>query len=247
MAEGGLEVLAVHPFHFDDVAAVLSRLSQRAANSGDFQAADDVELVVKLRDVGRRRKLVVEHLDRSDRAGSVFLPAEDLGFLALVDKTVTHLVHAPFWTSTSRDFLQYEFASRQILVPVEVICGSRRVKSRATTESSADAGTSAQIDAFDRSPGVTIPAPSKCTEPPKQTALVIAPLVFFEDRFRSRESPLKNRACRRACHRSASTRMRRGHEPLARKDRALHCVYDKLTRTLHRMTSADAEVRSGSN
>jgi hypothetical protein len=67
LTEGGLEVLAVHPFHFDDVAAVLSRLSQRAANSGNFQAADDVELVVKLRDVGRRRKLVVEHLDRSDR------------------------------------------------------------------------------------------------------------------------------------------------------------------------------------
>ena len=67
LTEGGLEILAVHPFHLDDVAAVLSRLSQRAANSGNFQAADDVELVVKLRDVGRRRKLVVEHLDRSDR------------------------------------------------------------------------------------------------------------------------------------------------------------------------------------
>ena len=36
--------------------------------------------------------------------------------------------------------------------------------------------------------------------------------------------------------------MRRGNEPLAPKDRVLHCAYDKLTRTLHRMTSADATV-----
>ena len=47
LTEGGLEVLAVHPFHFDDVAALLSRISQRAAKSGNFQAADDVELVGK--------------------------------------------------------------------------------------------------------------------------------------------------------------------------------------------------------
>ena len=68
LTKGGLEVLAVHPFHFEDVAVVLSGLTQRAANSGELQPADDVELVVKLRDVGRRGELVVEHLDRSDRA-----------------------------------------------------------------------------------------------------------------------------------------------------------------------------------
>jgi hypothetical protein len=41
------------------------------------------------------------------------------------------LVHAPIWTSTSRDSWQSEFFSKQILVPVGVICASRRIKSRA--------------------------------------------------------------------------------------------------------------------
>jgi hypothetical protein len=68
LTKGGLEVLAVHPFHFEDVAVVLSGLTQRAANSGELQPTDDVELVVKLRDVGRRGELVVEHLDRGDHA-----------------------------------------------------------------------------------------------------------------------------------------------------------------------------------
>ena len=41
--------------------------------------------------------------------------------------------------------------------------------------------------------------------------------------------------------------MRQDNESLAPKDRVLHCVYGNLTRTLHRMTPTDTEVRSGSN
>jgi hypothetical protein len=91
LTESGLEIFAVHPLHLDDVAIVLTGLSQRAADFGQLQLADDVELVVKLRDVGRCRKLVVEHLDGGHPVRPVVLPAKDLRFLAFVDQAISHL------------------------------------------------------------------------------------------------------------------------------------------------------------
>ena len=90
LTKGGLQIFAVQPFHFDCVAVVFPRLAQRSTSSGKLQAVDDFEFVVKLRDVGRRRKLVIEHLDRGNFARHAILASEDFGFLALVYEAITH-------------------------------------------------------------------------------------------------------------------------------------------------------------